>query len=121
MISGMLNICLQLIEALIVFYFYESISKNSYDKFLRLLLIGSSYIIMCIANLLFSYNTVLNVVLLIIFQLCCSKFIYSFPLKNSVFYSVLVSASVFVTELVSITFTSVVFNTNSKEYTKDPY
>lgn len=121
MISESLNIALQLVEALIVFYFYESISKNSYDKFLRLLLIGSSYIIMCIANLLFSYNTVLNVVLLIIFQLCCSKFIYSFPLKNSVFYSVLVSASVFVTELVSITFTSVVFNTNSKEYTKDPY
>ena len=72
MISESLNIALQLVEALIVFYFYESISKNSYDKLLRLLLIGSSYIIMCIANLLFSYNTVLNVVLLIIFQLCCS-------------------------------------------------
>ena len=69
MISESLNIALQLVEALIVFYFYESISKNSYDKLLRLLLIGSSYIIMCIANLLFSYNTVLNVVLLIIFML----------------------------------------------------
>ena len=34
MISESLNIALQLVEALIVFYFYESISKNSYDKLL---------------------------------------------------------------------------------------
>lgn len=60
MISRMLNICLQLIEALVVFYFYEGIRKNRNENTLRLLLIISSYVIMCVSNLIFNYNTFLN-------------------------------------------------------------
>ena len=121
MISGMLNICLQLIEALVVFYFYEGIRKNKNENKLRLLLIISSYVIMCVSNLIFNYNTFLNFLILLIFQYVIAKILYEFSAKSSAFYSSLITLLVFVTELVSITFTSVVFNTNSKEYTKDPY
>lgn len=121
MISGMLNICLQLIEALIVFYFYEGIRKNRSENKLRLFFIVSSYVIMCVSNLMFNYNTFLNFLILLIFQYVIAKILYEFSAKSSAFYSSLITLLVFVTELVSITFTSVVFNTNSKEYTKDPY
>lgn len=121
MISRMLNICLQLIEALVVFYFYEGIRKNRNENKLRLLLIISSYVIMCVSNLIFNYNTFLNFLILLIFQYVIAKILYEFSAKSSAFYSSLITLLVFVTELVSITFTSVVFNTNSKEYTKDPY
>ena len=39
MISELLNICLQIIEALIAFYFYESISQESKGKLKRISII----------------------------------------------------------------------------------
>ena len=118
--NTLLNMALQVVEALIVFYFYEGVSKFSGRRVFRIYILITSYIVMGLVNLLFNYNTVINVVLLMIFNFCFSEFLYSFSFKNSVLYSMLISTSVFVTELVSISFISVIFNTDAKEYTKEP-
>lgn len=68
MISELLNICLQIIEALIAFYFYESISQESKGKLKRISIIIIGYLMMCGMNLAFNYNVIINNIVLLIFH-----------------------------------------------------
>lgn len=85
MISELLNICLQIIEALIAFYFYESISQESKGKLKRISIIIIGYLMMCGINLAFNYNVIINNIVLLIFHFFFSLFLYKQKIPTSIF------------------------------------
>ncbi|MDO4364869.1 MAG: GHKL domain-containing protein [Clostridia bacterium] len=121
MISTVLNVALQLIEALIVFYFYESVSDCKDNRALRCASIMLSYLLMCGCNLVFDYNVFVNVFFLFCFQMYFSGVLYKIPFKNTVMYSVVITLAVFATELIAISFMGVIFDADLKEYSDEPF
>ncbi len=105
--SAILNIIVQIIEGLITFDFYENI-KSSQKKLKKCLIISGCYIIMCIINLVFNYNVVINTIVLITFQFIFSHVLYSFKILFSLLYSILFTSLVTITELSSLQLVSVI-------------
>ncbi len=94
-----LNIILQLIEALISVSFYESIQKLEF-KIKKPIAITVGYIVMCALNLIFNYNVVINIVVLLIFHFVFAKVLYKQSIRFSLFYSVLIACLVLLTEFI---------------------
>lgn len=121
LISNLLNVMLQIIEALICFSFYENVSDVSNKKLPRSIIILVSYLIMGTVNLLFFYNIVVNAIIMLLFHFLFSFVLYKNKLKISLFYSILIPGLIAVTEFFIITILAVFFNTNSKDYVNDPF
>lgn len=96
--SVTLNLCLQLIEGLISFEFYESI-KTQKNKMFNALCIFLGYIVMFVINLLFNYNLIVNTIVLMVFQFVFSFALYKLNWLFSIFYSILFTVLVTITEL----------------------
>lgn len=96
--SVTLNLCLQLIEGLISFEFYESI-KTQKKKMFNALCIFWGYIVMFVINLLFNYNLIVNTIVLMVFQFVFSFALYKLNWLFSIFYSILFTVLVTITEL----------------------
>lgn len=119
--SELLNVCLQIIEALIAFYFYESVSQLSKGKFKRFTVIIISYLIMCTLNLIFNYNVIINGVFLILFHLFFSAILYKQKIGHSIFYSVLFTCLIGISEISVINIIASFTNDNSKSFIDDPF
>lgn len=120
MISVTLNICLQAIEGLIAFYFYESISQLSKGKIKRLFIIIVSYLIMCGINLAFDYNVIANNIALILFHFIFSFILYKQKIGLSLFYPLIFACLVTVTEISVIDLIAAISENNSKAFIDDP-
>ncbi|MCH5321039.1 MAG: GHKL domain-containing protein [Eubacterium sp.] len=121
LISNLLNVLLQIIEALVCFSFYENVSYISNKKISRLIIILVSYLIMGAINLIFFYNIVINSIIMLLFHFLFSFVLYKNKLKNSLFYSILIPVLIAVTELLVVSILSVFFDANSKDYISDPF
>ncbi len=113
-----LNIVLQLIEGLVSFDFYESV-KNNVHKWRNLTLILIGYTIMCAINLLFDYNVILNTIVLTLFQLSFSIFLYKFKLAFSLLYSILFTSLVTITELTVLEAIAIITGGSSRDFIND--
>lgn len=118
--SIFLNMLLQTIESLIAFDFYESI-KTSRKKVINLSIIACSYIIMCIINLAFNYNVIVNTVVLTIFQFLFAYFIYKLKPVYSVLYSILFTCIVTITELSALEIVAIITNGNTRDFIENTY
>ncbi len=98
MASELLNVCLQIIEALIAFFFYESVSQLSKGKIKRVSIIIIGYLIMCAINLFFNYNVIINNLALLIFHFLFSYLLYKQKIGISVFYSVIFTCLIMASE-----------------------
>lgn len=96
--TSLLNIIQQLIESLIVFYFFESISTISKYKSRRLLIIIICYAFMTFLNLKFNYNAIINISALVFFLFCFSLFLYQKKLISSIFYSLSITSVIGISE-----------------------
>ncbi len=121
MASELLNICLQIIEALIAFYFYESVSKSGKGKLKRISILIFSYLIMCGINLLFNYNVVINNIALLLFHFLFSYFLYKQKLATSVFYTIMFACLVGISEISVINITSSITNNDALDFLDDPF
>ena len=119
MISELLNICLQIIEALIAFYFYESISQESKGKLKRISIIIIGYLMMCGINLAFNYNVIINNIVLLIFHFFFSLFLYKQKIPTSIFYSIMFACLITVSEIVVIDLISAATGANSRAFIND--
>lgn len=83
MVSNLLNVFLQLLEGFICFTFYENVTDIQKGKVKRFIVIELSYLVMCAINLIFDYNVIINTIVLAVFLLAFSIFIYLFnKIKN---------------------------------------
>ena len=119
MVSNLLNIVLQLLEASICFVFYEDIIHIANNKYKRAIIICISYLIMCGINLLFDYNVIINIVVLLIFQFVFGCYLYKLNWNNSMFYSILITCVVIITELVGTNSISLLTGSSLKEFLQD--
>ena len=121
LISNLLNVLLQIIEALVCFSFYENVSNVLNKKASRLMIMFVSYLIMGAVNLLFFYNIVANSISMLLFHFLFSFALYKNNWKISLFYSILIPVLVAVTEFSVVTILAVFFDTNSKDYVNDTF
>lgn len=119
MVSELLNICLQIIEALIAFYFYESVSQVFKGKIKRISIIIIGYLIMCGMNLAFDYNVIINNIALLIFHFLFSLFLYRQKISTSIFYSLMFACLITVSEIGVIDLISAITETNSRTFIND--
>lgn len=117
--SELLNICLQAIEALIAFYFYESVSQSSKGKIKRISLILVSYLIMCGINLIFDYNVIVNNVALLLFHFLFAFLLYKQKITTSIFYSIVFACLVTVSEIGVIDLISALTGSDSRGFIND--
>ncbi len=89
MASELLNVCLQIIEALIAFFFYESVSHLSKGKIKRVFIIIIGYLIMCAINLFYNYNIIINNIALLVFHFLFSYLLYKQKIGISIFYPIM--------------------------------
>lgn len=118
--STLLNILLQIIEALISFSFYESICKTE-KKSKNLVFIVFGYIIMCVFNLVFNYNFIINLLLLVLFQFLFSRFLYKQTAPFSLLYAVLITCLVLITELSVSNIIAFISNGETRDFIEDTY
>lgn len=116
MISYILNIVLQMIECLICFFFYETISDKKGNYIKRLLVLIFSYLIMFGINIIFDYNVVINTIVMVTFHILFAFFLYNQKLVFSLVYAVIITSLVTITEISAINLVAVVFNTDSKSF-----
>lgn len=121
MISELMNVLLQIAEALVCISFYENISHSSDKKSYRMPALAAGYLIMCAVNLIFYYNIMVNVICLLLFHFLFSFVLYKNKLQTSLFYSILVTCLIAVTELVVISLLAVFFDSDSKDFVDDPF
>lgn len=117
--SALLNICLQVIEALITFYFYESVSQLSKGKVKRISLIIISYLIMCGINLIFDYNVIINNVALLLFHFLFAFLLYRQKVTTSIFYSLMFACLITVSEISIIDLLSALTGLDSRGFIND--
>lgn len=121
MVSELLNACLQIIEALIAFYFYESVSKSGKGKLKRISILIFSYLIMCGINLLFNYNVIINNIALLLFHFLFSYFLYKQKITTSIFYTIMFACLVGFSEISVINIISSFTNNNITDSINNPY
>ncbi len=118
--TELLNACLQVIEALIAFYFYESVSGLSKSKIKRVSIIIISYIMMCGINLAFDYNIIANAISMLLFHFAFSYFIYHQKISNSIFYPILFTCLVGCSEISVIDLLALITGGEATQYISDP-
>lgn len=116
--STLLNILLQIIEALISFSFYESICKTE-KKHKNSVIIIIGYIIMCVFNLVFNYNFIINLLLLVLFQFLFSRVLYKQTTPFSLLYAVLITCLVIITELSVSNIIAFISNGETRDFIQD--
>lgn len=121
MVSVLLNICLQITEALIAFYFYESISHLSNNKLKRFAFVILGYAVMCALNLAFDYNVVINNLALLLFHFCFAHFLYRENISYSLFFSVMLTGLIGVSEIGVINIIASFTNNSSKAFVNDTF
>lgn len=120
MFAILLNIILQLIEGLILYDFYENI-KNTTTKFKNFLIVLASYGVMCVINLIFDYNVIINTIAFVVAHFCISNFLYKMNRRFSFLYAILLASVVSVTELGVSETIIVIFNLSAREITSNMY
>ena len=121
MVSQILNVCLQIIEALIAFYFYESVSRLSNGKIKRFFAVIIGYLIMCVLNLAFDYNVIVNNIALVLFHFAFSHIIYKIKISYSVFYSILFTCLVGISEISVINILTALSGDNTRAFIDDTF
>ena len=121
MVSNLLNVFLQLLEGFICFTFYENVTDIQKGKVKRFIVIELSYLVMCVMNLAFDYNVIINTSLLLVFHFILSKLIYSITIKYSLFYAFIIPCLVTITEFSTIELISVIKNVDLEQSLADPY
>lgn len=119
MISYVFNVLLQIIECLICFSFYENITSLDKKYYKRLSIMIVSYLIMCVLNLAFNYNIVVNTVAMVAFHTMFTHYLYKQNIKFSLIYSVLITSLVTITELSAVNLLAIVFKTNTYDFTEN--
>lgn len=115
-----LNIILQLIEALISVSFYESIQKSEF-KIKKPITVIAGYIVMCALNLIFNYNVVINIVVLLIFHFVFAKVLYKQSIRFSLFYSVLIACLVLLTEFIVLNTINFINGETMRDFINNTY
>ena len=118
--SIFLNIILQFVEALISISFYESIQKSEF-KLKKPIAITIGYIIMCAFNLIFNYNVIINIILLLIFHFVFAKVLYKQKIGFSLFYSVLIACLVLLTEFIVLNILNFINGENMRDFIENSY
>lgn len=118
--SVFLNIILQLIEGLISFHFYETIKPNNSKKW-NAPLILCGYMVMCVINLIFNYNVVINTIILTLSQFLFALLIYRFKAVFSLLYSLLITSLVTITELSALEIVAIITNGNTRDFIENTY
>lgn len=113
--TAILNVLLQLIEGLISFEFYESIAPSK-KKPRNFALITVGYMIMCGINLAFDYNLIVNTIVLTVFQFLFSHFVYKLKWIFSIFYSILFTCLVSITELIVLEADAIISGGSSRDF-----
>ena len=115
-----LNIILQLIEALISVSVYESIQKSEF-KIKKPITVIAGYIVMCALNLIFNYNVVINIVVLLIFHFVFAKVLYKQSIRFSLFYSVLIACLVLLTEFIVLNTINFINGETMRDFINNTY
>ncbi len=118
--SVSLNIILQLIEAFIFISFYEGIQKAEF-KIKNPTVIVTGYMIMCAFNLLFNYNVIINIVLMLIFHFVFAKILYKQKTSFSIFYSVLTACLVMLTEFIVLNILNFINGETMRDFIENTY
>lgn len=118
--SVSLNIILQLIEAFIFISFYEGIQKAEF-KIKNPIAIVTGYMIMCAFNLLFNYNVIINIVLMLIFHFLFAKILYKQKTSFSIFYSVLTACLVILTEFIVLNILNFINGETMRDFIENTY
>lgn len=121
MVSVALNICLQIVEALIAFHFYESISHLTKHKFKRFALVLGGYLAMCLLNLLFDYNAIINAAALLIFHFIFTFVVYKRKIGYSLLLSVLFTCLVGISEISVLNIISIFTKSSIQVFMNDPF
>ena len=115
----LLNILLQLTEALICFYFYENITTLGKSN-RRILYIILSYGIMTVLTLAFHNNFLINSGALLVFHTLIAHYVYKLKLKFSVVYSLVISLVIAISETIAANFISIVLKADSRSFLESP-
>ena len=118
--SVLLNIILQLIEALVLISFYEGIQKTE-SKIKNPIAIVIGYIIMCAFNLMFNYNVVINIIVMLIFHFIFAKVLYKQNIRFSLFYSVLIACLVLLTEFIVLNILNFMNGETMRDFINNTY
>ena len=116
--TAILNVLLQFVEGLISFEFYESIAPTK-KKLRNFALITVGYMIMCGVNLAFDYNFIVNTIILTLFQFLFSHFLYKLKWIFSLFYSILFTCLVSITELIVLEVDAIISGGSSRDFIND--
>lgn len=116
--TAILNVLLQFVEGLISFEFYESIAPTK-KKLRNFALITVGYMIMCGINLAFDYNFIVNIIVLTSFQFLFSHFLYKLKWVFSLFYSILFTCLVTITELIVLEIDAIISGGSSRDFIND--
>lgn len=119
MSTWLLNIAQQAIECLIIFYFYESVTQFSKGKLKRLSLMAVSYAVMTLLNLGFNYNVVVNSLSLVLFMFLFGYFLYRIKLLKSLFYSLVITCVIGISEISVINIIAFITGDNSRNFIVD--
>ena len=76
---------------------------------------------MCAINLIFDYNVIINTIVLAVFLLAFSIFIYSIKLKISLFYVFIIPCMVIATEFSAVSIVSAILGSDTYDFLEDPY
>lgn len=116
--TAVLNVLLQFVEGLISFEFYESIAPTK-KKLRNFALITVGYMIMCGVNLAFDYNFIVNTIILTLFQFLFPHFLYKLKWVFSLFYSILFTCLVTITELIVLEIDAFTSGGSSRDFIND--
>ena len=119
MVSYVFNVLLQIIECLVCFSFYENITSIDKKYYKRLSVMVVSYMIMCVLNLAFNYNVIVNTVAMVSFHIMFAYVLYKQNIKFSIIYSVLITSLVTITEVSSMNLLAIVFKTKTYDFTEN--
>ena len=109
---------LQFVEGLISFEFYESIAPTK-KKLRNFVFITIGYMVMCAINLAFDYNVIVNIIVLTSFQFLFSHFLYKLKWVFSLFYSILFTCLVTLTELIVLEIDAFTSGGSSRDFIND--
>lgn len=109
---------LQFVEGLISFEFYESIAPTK-KKLRNFAFITIGYMVMCGINLAFDYNVVVNTIVLTVFQFLFLHFLYKLKSVFSIFYSILFTCLVSVTEFIVLEVDAIILGGSSRDFIND--
>ena len=116
--TAILNVLLQFLEGLISFEFYESIAPTK-KKLRNFALITLGYMVMCAINLALDYNFIVNIIVLTSFQFLFSHFLYKLKWVFSLFYSILFTCLVTITELIVLEIDAFTSGGSSRDFIND--